>query len=187
MSCHKIHAQGRYVSQEDIKQFGSLEKRQQDLSEDGWLGQEWLAKYVPSFYGRDSLTTISYSSTALVSLGPHLDSPRLSFTHGSLRPSFANLLPYPEAINNLGYSLLSKALSPPLALPYPPNPYPGLPKGSSAEEADLYAEGGPLWWRGLAQMPDEKVVCGWANELKEKLGVRRIIGVSWFWLRSVVV
>jgi len=34
----------RYVTQADIKRFGSSEKRQMDLSSEGWLGQEWLAK-----------------------------------------------------------------------------------------------------------------------------------------------
>lgn len=105
-----------------------------------------------------------------------MDSPTLSFTHGSLRPSFPNLTPYPQAINDLGHSLLRKALTPPLAPPYPPNPYSGLPKGSTPAEADLYAEGGPFWWRGLAEVQDEETVCGWAEEVKQKTGVRRIIG-----------
>jgi hypothetical protein len=34
----------RYVTQEDIKTFGSIRARQDALSEDGWLGQEWIAK-----------------------------------------------------------------------------------------------------------------------------------------------
>lgn len=119
----------------------------------------------------------SYSTTALVGIGPNGTDPKLSFTHGSLRPSYPNLLPYPKAINDLGHSLLSKALTPPLAPPYPPNPYSGLPKGSTQAEAQLYDSGGPYWWRGLAETDDEKVVCGWARELQQKLGVRRIIGV----------
>lgn len=65
-----------------------------------------------------------------------------------------------------------------MAKPHPPNRYSGLPKGTPQEEAALYAEGGPYWWRGLAEMKDEKVVCGWAKELREKLGVGRIIGVG---------
>jgi len=36
----------RYVTQPDIRRFGSVEQRQRDLSNQGWLGQEWLAKYV---------------------------------------------------------------------------------------------------------------------------------------------
>jgi hypothetical protein len=65
-----------------------------------------------------------------------------------------------------------------MAPPHPPNPYSGLPRGSTAEEMDLYSAGGPYWWRGLAEVQDDKVVCQWAEELKEKLGVRRVIGVS---------
>lgn len=34
----------RYVTEADIRRFGSTEKRQKDLSTEGWLGQEWLAK-----------------------------------------------------------------------------------------------------------------------------------------------
>ncbi|WWC59955.1 uncharacterized protein I303_102518 [Kwoniella dejecticola CBS 10117] len=151
----------RYVTQDDIKEFGGTKRRQEALAKDGWLGAEWLA---------------NYSVTAKVPLSPYTHSPALSFTHGSLRPSFPNLLPYPKKINELGYSLLSKALTPPLVPPYPPNPYSGLPKGHTREEAELYAEGGPLWWRGLAEREDEKQVCQWAEELKTKLGVRRIIG-----------
>lgn len=66
-----------------------------------------------------------------------------------------------------------------MAPPYPPNPYSGLPKGTTHEEADLYAEGGPLWWRGLAER-EEVQVCEWAKELKQKIGARRIIGVRIF-------
>jgi len=64
-----------------------------------------------------------------------------------------------------------------MAPPHPPNPYSGLPRGTTQEEMDLYSAGGPFWWRGLAEVQDDKVVCGWAEELKEKLGVRRVIGV----------
>ncbi|OWZ74617.1 serine-threonine protein phosphatase [Cryptococcus neoformans Tu401-1] len=150
----------RYVTKSDIERFGGTKARQHALSAEGWLGQEWLA---------------NYSITALVPISPYPSSPTFSFTHGSLRPSYANLTPYPAAINDLGHSLLTKALTPPMAPPYPPNPYSGLPKGTTHEEADLYAEGGPLWWRGLAER-EEGQVCEWAKDLKQKIGVRRIIG-----------
>ncbi|XAO26920.1 hypothetical protein I312_105761 [Cryptococcus bacillisporus CA1280] len=150
----------RYVTKDDIARFGGTKARQHALSAEGWLGQEWLA---------------NYSITALVPISSHPSSPTFSFTHGSLRPSYANLTPYPAAINNLGHSLLTKALTPPMAPPYPPNPYSGLPKGTTHEETDLYAEGGPLWWRGLAER-EEVQVCEWAKELKQKIGARRIIG-----------
>ena len=65
-----------------------------------------------------------------------------------------------------------------MAPPHPPNPYSGLPKDTTLEEAELYAEGGPYWWRGLAENQDERIVCRWATDLKEKLGVKRIIGVG---------
>jgi hypothetical protein len=125
----------------------------------------------------------SYSSTALVGLGSYEGAPTYSFTHGSLRPSYPNLTPYPQAINDLGHSLLKKALTKPLAPPHPPNTYAGLPKTATRAEAELYASGGPYWWRGLAEVKDEKTVCDWAKELREKLGVRRVVGVS-EWNRS---
>ena len=81
---------------------------------------------------------------------------------------------------------MRKALTPPLALPYPPNPYSGLPKGSTSAEAQLYDSGGPLWWRGLADMVDDAVVCSWAQDLQDKLGARRIIGVSCTHWRSLM-
>ncbi|WWC87538.1 uncharacterized protein L201_002428 [Kwoniella dendrophila CBS 6074] len=151
----------RYVTEDDIRVFGGTKRRQEALAKDGWLGAEWLA---------------NYSITASVPLSPFPRSPKLSFTHGSLRPSYEDLLPYPSKINEIGKSLLEKALTPPLAPPFPPYPYSGLPEGHTYEEAELYSEGGPLWWRGLAEREDENEVCQWADDLKNRLGVRRIIG-----------
>lgn len=153
----------RYVTPLDIKQFGGSQQRREAMSIDGWLGQEWLA---------------NYSVTARVPMSPFPDAPTLSFTHGSLRPSFSNLTPYPDAINKLGHVLLTRAMTPPLAPPYPPNPYQGLPEGTTKDEQELYGGGGPLWARGLAEGPED-TVCKWAKEIKEKIGVRRIIGVSY--------
>lgn len=120
----------------------------------------------------------SYSTTALVSLHSSPSTPSYSFTHGSLRPSFPHLLPYPSRINELGHALLTRALTPPLALPYPPNPYSGLPAGTTRAEQELYESGGPYWWRGLAEQRDDKIVCKWAGQLQKSIGARRIIGVS---------
>lgn len=39
----------RYVTKGDIERFGSSAKRQDDLSTEGWLGREWLAKWVLVF------------------------------------------------------------------------------------------------------------------------------------------
>ena len=36
----------RYVTKPDINRFGSTALRQREMSVDGWLGQEWLAKCV---------------------------------------------------------------------------------------------------------------------------------------------
>jgi hypothetical protein len=121
---HIFVSEGRYVTQEDIDTYGSIEERQFMISNKGWLGKEWLAKWV-ELRGVE----ISYSTTALVALGPYEGSPKLSFTHGSLRPTYSHITPYPDKINEIGYSLLSKALTPPTAKPHPPFPYSGLPKG----------------------------------------------------------
>jgi hypothetical protein len=128
------------------------------------------------YVGRYRLT-LSYSITAAVPLSPSASSPLLSFTHGSLSPSFPHLVPYPSSLNTIGSSLLERALTPPLPKPHPPNPYQGLPKGATEQEHALYGADGPLWNRGLAAEEDERLVCEWAAQLRNKLGVRRIIGV----------
>lgn len=151
----------RYVSQPDMKHWGGSAQRRQDMSVDGWLGREWLA---------------NYTVTARVNISPYTNT-SYSFTHGSLRPSYSALTPFPDRINELGASLLERALTPPLAPPHPPSPYAGLPRGTTQEEIDLYGSGGPLWWRGLAE-GDDRTVCAWAAELRERIGVRRVIGVG---------
>ena len=47
----------RYVTEGDIKHFGSVKARQEALSVDGWLGQEWLAKCVIRIWVSIMLTT----------------------------------------------------------------------------------------------------------------------------------
>lgn len=63
-----------------------------------------------------------------------------------------------------------------MPLPYPPNPYPGLPASATADEKTLYGPDGVVWWRGLATEEDEELVCEWVDVLQKRLGVRRIIG-----------
>jgi len=86
------------------------------------------------------------------------------------------LLPFPSGPNEIGQHLLEAALTKPMPLPYPPNSYPGMPRGTGEDEKLLYGADGPLWWRGLAIEDDEATVCAWARSLQEDLGVRRIIG-----------
>jgi hypothetical protein len=110
-------------------------------------------------------------------LAPY-DSPEhyLAFSHGSLKPNLTLLEPFPTRPNAIGHSLLSAALTKPMPLPYPPNSYPGMPRGTGEEEKVLYGADGPLWWRGLATEENESKVCAWAKTLQQSLGVRRIIG-----------
>ncbi|KAJ9106358.1 hypothetical protein QFC21_001504 [Naganishia friedmannii] len=152
----------RYVTKPDIETFGSLEERQDAMSDQGWLGQEWLA---------------NYTVTARVPLTPY-DSPsrHLAFSHGSLRPDLPLLTPFPSNPNAIGHSLLAKALKKPMPKPYPPYPYPGLPKDATRDEQTIYGENGVMWWRGLATEDNEVKVCEWAKELRNRLGVRRVIG-----------
>jgi hypothetical protein len=60
--------------------------------------------------------------------------------------------------------------------PYPPAKYPGLPKGTTSDEEQLYGGDGVVWWRGLAMEEDEEKVCQWAKILQRRLGVRRVVG-----------
>ena len=121
--------------------------------------------------------TFSYTVTARVPFAPY-DSPDhyLAFSHGSLKPNLSLLEPFPSRPNAIGHSLLAAALTKPMPLPYPPNSYPGMPRGTGEEEKVLYGADGPLWWRGLATEDNEQKVCAWAKTLQETLGVRRIIG-----------
>ncbi|GHJ88497.1 hypothetical protein NliqN6_4899 [Naganishia liquefaciens] len=152
----------RYVTKDDIATFGSISKRQDLLSDQGWIGQEWLS---------------NYTVTAKVPLTPYNSSNHhLAFSHGSLHPNLALLTPFPENPNAIGHSLLAKALRKPMPKPHPPYSYPGLPSDVTKDEITIYGENGVLWWRGLATEDDEAKVCAWAKTLQERLGVRKIIG-----------
>jgi hypothetical protein len=98
----------------------------------------------------------------------------ISFVHGGLAPSYPNLTPFPSKINALGHSLLYKLQHRAPPAPHPPNPYPGLPQDATTPEHRLYGTDGPLWYRGWALDPEQKV-CGAVDAVLEKTGTRRMI------------
>lgn len=98
----------------------------------------------------------------------------LSFVHGGLSPSYRNSAPFPTRINELSDSLLGKLQSRLQPSPHPPAPYPGLPHGTTAPEAELYSANGPLWYRGWATEDDE-TVCSQVDGVLAKTGTRRMI------------
>ncbi len=119
----------------------------------------------------------SYSVAARVPLTPFPSATHyIAFSHGSLHPHLDILTPFPSSPNSLAHSLLAKALSKPMPPPYPPAKYPGLPKGTTDDEEQLYGGDGVVWWRGLAIEESEEQVCEWAKILQKRLGVRRVVG-----------
>ncbi|KAG8892953.1 hypothetical protein FRC01_013857, partial [Tulasnella sp. 417] len=161
----------------EILTFGGVEARQQMLAK-GWLGQAWRANY-----------TITTRLPLHPSLGPintdydpgkagrlqDISHAAVSFLHGGLSPTYADLTPYPSRINSLGASLVKKLQEQrPLPPPHPPNQYPGLPHTATEREHELYGGNGPLWYRGWA-MDKDAVVCSKVDAVLEKLGVRRLV------------
>jgi hypothetical protein len=98
----------------------------------------------------------------------------LAFVHGGLSPTYNGLVPFPTKINELGASLLRKLQRREQPPPHPPNPYPGLPPSTTVEEEELYDSNGPLWYRGWAYDPEEKV-CADVIEVLKKTGTRRLV------------
>lgn len=109
-----------------------------------------------------------------VNAGP-LSHAAFSFVHGGLAPTYPNLQPFPSAINNISASLLNKLRGrEPQPPPHPPHAYPGLPFGTTREEARLYGSDGPLWYRGWADGDEEKV-CAQVDQVLKKTGTRRMV------------
>ncbi|CAL1716644.1 unnamed protein product [Somion occarium] len=163
----------RYVHPSEIKTFGSVDSRFKMLTK-GRIGKAWATNYTttsrlplhPSLgppntdYDPSSTSTLSHAA--------------ISFVHGGLAPHYPDLTPFPSRINDLGHSLLRKLqhrTPPPV---HPPHPYPGLPMDATPEERRLYAENGPLWYRGWALKPEEKV-CREVDDVLEKTGTRRMV------------
>lgn len=144
----------------------------------GRIGKSWAANYTttsrlplhPSLGPPNTDYDPSFSSPVSHSA--------LSFVHGGLAPTYPDLTPYPSKINDISSSLLRKLQIRKFPPVHPPNPYPGLPKTATKEEDRLYGGDGPLWYRGWALDQDEGVkggLCDRANDVMEKIGVRRLI------------
>lgn len=172
----------RYVTKEDIETFGSAEHRRDIMSTRGWIGQDWLANYsvsarVPYGLGFTRLpgiasktsTTRKFRESFKPSHDPSLD-PFLStasvFVHGGITPEYATV--GISEINRIGRSLLHRALDGQI-------PYHHLPPHTPSEEAQLYAEHGPLWERSYALERDEDIICRQIKKATQRLYARRMI------------
>ncbi|KAF7966135.1 hypothetical protein HWV62_39954 [Athelia sp. TMB] len=167
-----------YVYQSEIATFGSVEARQEMIST-GLIGRAWAQNYtttsrLPLHPSLGPPNTDYPSKDATAAQSP-LSHAAISFLHGGLAPTYPQLTPFPSAINSLSSSLLHKLQSQsPYPPPYPPNPYPGLPGDSTAEEIRFYGTDGPLWYRGWA-LEDEDVVCAAVDDVLERTGTRRMV------------
>ncbi|KAF8071888.1 Metallo-dependent phosphatase-like protein [Lyophyllum atratum] len=183
----------RYVYPTEIKTFGSIGERQKMLST-GRIGRSWATNYTtasrlplhPSLgppntpfppsskhlhYQKEDteLDTSYYYDT-----NEPLSHSALSFVHGGLSPTYGDLTPFPSRINEISDSLLYKLQHRKQPPPHPPHPYPGLPASATQAEIELYNANGPLWYRGWAMDPDEKV-CADVEQVLAKTGTRRMI------------
>ncbi|KAG1872297.1 Metallo-dependent phosphatase-like protein [Suillus subluteus] len=172
----------RYVLESEKKTFEPRESRLQAVTT-GWLADAWAENYTTAtrlpLHGLLGPPNTDYpapegSVFARANAGP-LSHAAFSFVHGGLAPTYPNLQPFPSAINNLGASLLHRLRErKPQPQPHPPSSYPGLPAGTTREEARLYGGDGPLWYRGWAD-EDEKKVCRLVDDVLEKTGTRRMV------------
>lgn len=172
----------RYVYPSEIETFGSISARQKAVTT-GWLGSTWASNYTTaarlplhSLLGppNTDFPPEKGSVYTRANAGP-LSHAAFSFVHGGLAPTYPNLQPFPSAINNLSASLLRRLRSrSPQPPPHPPHTYPGLPAGTTREEARLYSGDGPLWYRGWAEEAESKV-CEKVDEVLQKTGTRRMV------------
>lgn len=138
-------------------------------------GKSWAANYTTT----SRLPLHSSLGLPNTDYDPTDDSPlshaAVSFVHGGLAPNYPDLTPFPSRINQLGDSLLYKLQhrNPPPA-PHPPHAYPGLPADATQAEQQLYGTNGPLWYRGWALEPEEKV-CTVVDDVLQRTGTRRMI------------
>ncbi|KAI0359849.1 Metallo-dependent phosphatase [Trametes cingulata] len=168
----------RYVPATEIKTFGSVAARQKMLST-GRIGRSWAANYtttsrLPLHPSLGPPNTDYDPTTDYVSTSP-LSHAAISFVHGGLAPTYPDLTPFPSKINDISTSLLHKLQHRhPQPPPHPPAPYPGLPHDATHAEQRLYSSDGPLWYRGWALDPEEKV-CKEVDDVLKRTGTRRMV------------
>ncbi|KAJ7285135.1 Metallo-dependent phosphatase-like protein, partial [Mycena rebaudengoi] len=180
-----------YVYPSEIQTFGSVAARQKMIST-GAIGRAWAMNYTatsrlplhphlgppntpfppenhPLYFQKDDDEDEDFYDES-----QPLSHSALSFVHGGLSPTFSNLAPFPSKINELSSSFLRKLQERRQPPPHPPNPYPGLPAGTTREEVEMYDANGPFWYRGWATDSDEKV-CVDVEKVLAKTGTRRMI------------
>lgn len=158
----------------EIATFGGTAARQRMLST-GRIGKSWAANYTVT--SRLPLhPSLGPPNTDYVPFMSHtsLSHAALSFVHGGLSPTYHDLTPFPSRINELGAGLLRKIHSHPPAPPSPPHPYSGLPHDANEAEKELYEANGPLWYRGWALEPEDKV-CSQVDDVLKRTGTRRMV------------
>ena len=166
----------RYVYPSEVKTFGSAESRFKML-QTGRIGKAWATNYTTTsrlpLHPALGPPNTDYDPSSSLASSP-LSHAAISFVHGGLAPNYPELTPFPSRINEIGHSLLQKLQSRTAPPVHPPHPYPGLPMDATMEERRLYDSNGPLWYRGWALDPEEKV-CAEVDDVLERTGTRRMI------------
>ncbi|KAG6899961.1 hypothetical protein C0993_004862 [Termitomyces sp. T159_Od127] len=177
----------------EIATFGSVAERQKFITT-GRIGRTWAVNYTtasrlplhPSLgppntpFPPESKNLHYQKEDAELDISYYYDShlplshSAISFAHGGLSPTYQDLTPFPARINELSDSLLKKLQTRTPPPPHPPAKYPGLPDSSTQAEKALYDSNGPVWYRGWALDPDEKV-CADVEPVLAKTGTRRMI------------
>ncbi|GLB40376.1 putative calcineurin-like phosphoesterase [Lyophyllum shimeji] len=183
----------RYVYPTEIQTFGTVANRQKMIST-GRIGRSWASNYTtasrlplhpslgpPNTPFPPQTKHLHYQKDDVELDTPYyyddnepLSHSALSFVHGGLSPTYEDLTPFPSRINELSDSLLRKLQHRQQPPPHPPNRYSGLPPSATQAEVELYNANGPLWYRGWAMDPDDKV-CADVDQVLAKTGTRRMI------------
>ncbi|SPC64201.1 uncharacterized protein UHOD_05157 [Ustilago sp. UG-2017b] len=148
----------RYVTKGDIESFGGLMERRHAISDQGWIGRDWLENY--NVTASVSLLPVSHPG-----LPKGYEPPKVSFVHGGITPEYASK--GVDYINKVGTRFLLNGLS-------EQNPSSSLPGNTTEEEQHLWSEHGPLWYRGYAT-DAEPFACTTSQQARERLGVRHLV------------